>query len=1201
MEEPAERMSAPPSLGERFVVSTLLGAGSFGRVYRARDTRYGMDVALKVLVKFHSEALRLFKNEFRALAHVSHANLVTLYELHAHADHWFYTMEHVPGVTLAEWAHGAPRSAEALRGTLLQLAAGTAALHEAGLLHRDLKPSNVLVAETGRVAVSDFGMIGALDPARGATDDRTIGTVAYSAPEIWMQLPVGPAADWYSFGVTMFELLTGKLPFAARGPDAIAARTRADGPAPSSVVAGVPEDLDALCARLLQRDPTRRPSGQECLAKLAGGAAPRVAWATSALPFVGRDAELDALGRALSESRTRGTKVHLLSAPSGMGKSALVEQLARQAAGLGGVVLRGRCHPHDALASRGLDGVVDGLGRFIARSTAVARAELVREPAPELRRMFPTLRDVIPQSGPEGLTLGSSKEERQVALASLARIFARLAEARPLVLIIDDLHWADEETGSALVSLAESLEDAPGLLILGTFRADHEATSPCVRALRDALPDATVHELAPLSAETSQALIRAVLGEAYASAKVDEVLSAAQGNPYLLQELASALRSSESQPGPETREALLDRVVLARVERLSLTAQRLLEVLTLAEGPLDASVVIDAADLAERDYLGDLAALRANRLVSPRLVDGRQSLEPYHARVREAVDRTIDDARRPRLHGALAEALDRAGDVAPRETIAQHYFEAGAMPTAFTHARAAAAEARAELAFGRCAAMLELAASTGVASAAERVELEAQRADALANAGRGPEAAKVFLALVTLDPARAEVHERRAAEQLLFSGHLTEGVAVLRRVLRRVGLELPTSRVLSVARVIWAQAFGSGRAVLRGDVPTGTPDPSLFARIDAAHAATLGLTMTDPLASAVMQAQHLSDAMRAKEPERLARAVAITMVHTAGGWYDPERTRRIRAVLDRLVTGERSPATVADVRLACAGAAWMEGRFADCLRDADEALDLLRRGSCVGMQWHLNTHHVMELEVLEMLGRWDDLDERLAPYIQDARERGDRFLEASLRARFRPTLMLAAGDPARARQEIEAARSTWAQSEFDLVALYSAIRASWCQLYVGNFEAAHQTMEETWQLMQRSLFVRVVFYRDMAAAARGVCLVALARSSAGRPELRAHAAKEGRAIADGLGATSAPLPVAYSRTLRAGLDALRDRPLAVAGYEAAARDWDALGAEIMAAACRHRAARLTPGTERPPPPMRASLERPARIFEMLVP
>src|SRR5262245_38408699 len=146
--------------------------------------------------------------------------------------------------------------ADKLRDAMGQLAEALCALHDAGLVHRDLKPSNVLVEPSGRVVLLDFGFV---EPSKGEDVQRSqtiVGTPVYMAPEQALQAEVGPSADWFSFGVILFEALTKQLPH--DGETALAVmlnKQRNDAPRASALAPDVPPQLDAMCAELLRADP----------------------------------------------------------------------------------------------------------------------------------------------------------------------------------------------------------------------------------------------------------------------------------------------------------------------------------------------------------------------------------------------------------------------------------------------------------------------------------------------------------------------------------------------------------------------------------------------------------------------------------------------------------------------------------------------------------------------------------------------------------------------------------------------------------------------------------------------------------------------------------------------------------------------------------------------------------------------------------
>lgn len=1102
-----------PRLGDRFEVHERLGVGAFGAVYRAHDRRYGADVALKHLVAEGPANLRTFKREFRAMAHLSHPNLVSLYELHEVEGAWFFTMELVRGVSLDQWID-LDRTGD-LRAIFAQLATATATLHRVGLLHGDLKPSNAFLTPEGQVLVGDFGMVRPTEPD-AAPRSRSFGTIAYAAPELFDDHSAGPSADWYSLGAMLYEALVGEPP--ATGEtllQIVAARTLRDGPHPREH--GVTGELADLAAAMMRRDPSARPTTAAILRALGAeepgqSRAPRV--------FVGRGDELARLEELYAE-RDRPRSVWI-EGPSGIGKSTLASRFARDRRQEGALVLEARCHPSDGLAGRAVDELVDGLAEHLERLEPTLCAELTAPADPALGRMYPALRSVLPRSGP---ATRSDPAQRRAALLSLSRLLDAVAERTPLVLFVDDLQWADAGSGTDLGAVLATMR-AP-VLALATLRSDH-LDAPAPRALQRAQRHEPARlQLGPLATSAVAELLRAEGAEAGAAAEVARVSA---GNPYLVRELAELDRGGR-ESGVVSRDWRA-RIIGRRERALGPAGRRMLRAVALAHGPLSPAVLIDACELSEGEYLAELGTLRAQRLATARLTRAAESVEPYHSWVREAVAETLPEPEALGVHRRLGLALERSPEADPG-TIAQHLFAGGEPERARPHAVRAARAATEALAFGRAADLFQLALDCAP-SGEERLALSSGRAEALTNAGRSHDAARAFDELAELDAeGRALQHQRRAAEQLLYGGAIDRGIARMRRVLARVGIRYPTSKVLSIVRVVAAQAFGPTRKMGPEIARSLRRRPQLDERVDTLHAATLGLSMTDPLPSARLQVDHVREAIACGDPGRLARALCIHAVQTAGGFYDPERTRRILATIDALVTEQASPRIEAEVAMTRAGVAWMEGRLSDAVEWADRTGELLRTEACVGMPWHQDTRRILLLDALESLERTERAERLYTAALTDARERGDRFLEASLLVRWGVTRELREGDPAAAAAALRAAERIWARDDIDPITLQAAIGRARILVMHGEHDAAREWVEQTNRRMTRSLLWRAFFYRDRWAIAHAEILSAWLAAGRGSPKERLEVRKQLEAMLTRLQETGVPVAVAAVRRLRA--------------------------------------------------------------------
>src|SRR5262245_19695566 len=211
-----------------YEILSPLGAGGMGEVYRARDTRLGREVAIKVLppeVSADRDRLARFQREARSASALNHPNIVTIYETGSADSISYISMELVQGTTLRHLLAEGPLPIKRLLGLSAQIAEGLARAHEAGIVHRDLKPENLMVAREDLVKILDFGLaklVGTSGPelsqlstmAASTGSSVVLGTVGYMSPEQAAGRPADFASDQFSLGSILYEMATGKRAFA---------------------------------------------------------------------------------------------------------------------------------------------------------------------------------------------------------------------------------------------------------------------------------------------------------------------------------------------------------------------------------------------------------------------------------------------------------------------------------------------------------------------------------------------------------------------------------------------------------------------------------------------------------------------------------------------------------------------------------------------------------------------------------------------------------------------------------------------------------------------------------------------------------------------------------------------------------------------------------------------------------------------------
>jgi serine/threonine protein kinase/tetratricopeptide (TPR) repeat protein len=1073
----------------RYEIVRELGTGGMGVVYEAIDHERGdRRVALKVLKQRDGDSLLRLKREFRALADVRHPNLVSLYELVIEPDAWFFTLELVDGTDFVSWLRPGARAAEAptadldhtvrspargpsvdlarLRDAFRQLAEGVAFLHSTGRVHRDLKPSNVLVTPEGRVVILDFGLVAELGAAEGEGGEgeggeATIaGTVAYMAPEQAAGGEVGAFADWYAVGVMLFQCLSGRVPF--EGPVAQVLADKQRRPAPE--LEGEPA-MTALCRALLAIAPADR--GPEAAVLERFGASKSVGRRLE-LDFIGRAEHLASLGLLADESRAR-PRVARIIGESGIGKSALLRRFTELEEQRGTVVLTGRCHEREQVPFKALDSVVDALSRHLSAESAERAEAVLPRDAQSLARMFPVLNRVSAFRSAPVRELREPSEVRRRAVAALRELFARVADRRRLVVIVDDAQWGDADSALVLGEMLKG-DDPPCVLIVVASRGDLSAMSGLG-------VDPVDLALAPLPSDEARSIALAALGD---PVRAETVARESEGNPFLLQQLIDV-----DVTGP----VRLADVVTTRLELLRPPARRLLEVVSLAATPVPERVAAAVAELASTD-VDTVAELKAGRLLRG---VGDDRLEPWHDRIREAVVSALVPALTLQIHSGLAEAL--RGSNADVEVVAFHLSMAGRDTDALSATLDAARQASRQLAFERAAVLFRRGLSQLPAGDPRRPELCAALGDCLAEAGHGKEAADAYALALTAGPTPSAIElRRRAAEQLLRAGHVDEGLGAIRQVLETFGMRLARTPRRALVALVFRRAHLRLRGLGYRERSAAEVSAEVLQKIDACWSASMGLAMVDTIRGASFQSRQLLLALEAGEPFRVARALGAEAAFVAtDGRRAARRAQQLIAEARRLADQVSDPRLLGLIDFCDGLTRFLSGRW----REAAELTKQAERQFAdqgYAVSWEAANSRLFSVWSLFYLGDISGLSVRIPALVREAEQRGDRYALTSLQSGLANVSLLARGDALGARTAVRAAMARWGGESFHFQHYWALLSEGMIDLTTGEIREGLARLDQGWGALRRSMLLRIQNVRIEATFLRARLLLAAGRT-----------------------------------------------------------------------------------------------------------
>jgi eukaryotic-like serine/threonine-protein kinase len=956
---------------------------------------------------------------------------------------------------------------------------GLCVLHASSRLHRDLKPANVLLfSSDARLVIGDFGLVTEVARARSASAEGGIaGTFAYMSPEQATGQPLTEASDWYSVGVMLYQALTGVLPFATRlsVQESIAAKLQGVLVHPCSVAREAPEDLAELALSLLNPEPSKRPRYADLVARLDGKQKRPSLGPTAPQQLVGRAPQCEQLRSALARARAGRATVVMVGGRSGMGKSALVQHFLDEAREQQrAVVLAGRCYECEELPHKAFDPLIDALSVHLLSLSEPDARELLPPHVSSLARLFPSLRRV----GAVAATMGRGEvidplEQKRRAFIAFRELCRNLAQRAPLVLYIDDLQWGDLDSLQLFAELLHAPE-APGVLLVCAYRLEDEPVSPLLQALRTSgfrelgITPVEVRVEALAEADARELALLVLRGVEDAPQAADRVAAEAGGSPFFARELALHVRARGGQLRGELR---LEALIAERLDDLPRESRALFELIACAGRPEKRSLLRAASKLGEQAFAG-LRVLEARNLVHSTGTGADDRIEAYHDRLRETAYRLIGEADKRRIHRELAETLEQSPERDP-EALFEHWRQSDQPERAGGFALEAARKSEAQLAFARAARLYRDALERLGMQGEQRRYVVERLGHCLALAGRGIEASEAFSrACDGASPAQTMQLRSLATTQLLRAGKVESAYRELDGAQELTGLRMPTSNSSAVLMLMWRR-LKIRFTRIRWRKTSELPDAQLVQRADMLWGIGASLVCMDNLRGAVYQAEHLLVALRANDPYRLARAMAVEAAMSATSNKDPARTQFF---IDRgLEVGGLSgePHALSAVKGNAGVCRLLEGRFREAVRLTREAQQLLRERLNATLAWDLVTMVMFDLQATAYLGNVAELVARVPDALRDAEARGDIYAATSCRSRRCIWAWLGPDRVDEAYRQLQLAQEQWNHQGYYLQHWYITQALAEVDLYAAQPERSLARLAGEWKQLR---FLRKIQY-----------------------------------------------------------------------------------------------------------------------------
>ncbi len=710
------------TLKARYRLSSEIGSGGMGVVYRARDLELQREVAVKVLgqAALDSDGRERLLREARAAAALNHSHIVSVYDVGEDNGVPFVVMELIDGTSLRGLE---PQPFSEIANVARQLCLALHHAHEHGIVHRDLKPENILVArgdDGPTVKLADLGLAFSSRATRLTSEGAIVGTASYLAPEQALGQEPDARVDLYALGVVLYELVARRLPFTGDDPLAVVSQhLYAPVVPPRAFRPDVPPPLEAMILRLMAKDPALRFDSARAvldaldeLPGLEGPAAPPAAPVTDRVALleqlvrgrlVGRAAELQQLRELWRRAQQGQGHLALISGEPGAGKTRLACEVTVYAQLNGAVILRGGCYEYEATTP--YLPLVEALRGWVHAQPVESLREAVGPTASELVKLAPEIETRLGPLPPSPAL--SPNEERLRLFDHVARFVQGLAAGRGVLLFIDDLQWADQGTLTLLQYLLRNLR-GERLLVLGTYReVELDRAHPLAAALvewnRERL--ATRIQLGRLPLPDTATLLATLLSQDTVTPEFTEaVFRETEGNPFFVEEVLKSLieqgqiyREGGEWHRGEVHDLAIPQSVKAaigrRLDRLGGACTETLHTAAAMGKDFTFRELMAVTSHSEDEVLDALDEAATAQLVAGR---SGEDFTFTHDKIREVLYEELNPIRRKRLHLRIGAGLEKlhARDVETRaQDLAHHFLEAGDLEKGMDYSMIAARNA----------------------------------------------------------------------------------------------------------------------------------------------------------------------------------------------------------------------------------------------------------------------------------------------------------------------------------------------------------------------------------------------------------------------------------------------------------------------------------------------------------------------------